>query len=186
MIFDSVGLPSSLLSKSINFPNFSPHFIIQFVRILKEYLKYTLILRGFDPCSPLYYLIRVYFIKMMSLVIFLTHVCVFLMTSRSCFVNTRWTHLVYGNLMKIKRRWLHDSLCTRENVPKYEHSDEGLKMMHKYVNLTPSITSELLIKNEEAHQMNMPNFHLFIPLFLNSVEYFQMFQSIKPYGHLNP
>ena len=36
MIFDSVDSFSSLLSKNINFPNFSPHFIIRFDLISKD------------------------------------------------------------------------------------------------------------------------------------------------------
>ena len=35
-IFDSVDSPSSLLFKSINFPNFSAHFIILFDQISKD------------------------------------------------------------------------------------------------------------------------------------------------------
>ena len=47
--------------------------LIEFQRVLQN----TLILHGFDPYSPLYYLIRDYFSKFASLDFILTRVCVF-------------------------------------------------------------------------------------------------------------
>ena len=57
VIFYSVDLPSSSLSYYIKTHNFSPHFIVRFHQILKNTSKNTFILHGFDPYSPLCYLI---------------------------------------------------------------------------------------------------------------------------------
>ena len=52
VIFYSVDLSSSYISKNIEITNLSPQFII---RVFKEFFKNILILRGFNPYSPLYF-----------------------------------------------------------------------------------------------------------------------------------
>ena len=56
----------------------------------KEIIKINLIPYGFDPYSPLYPSIRIYFLKLVSLILILTLKRVFSMTSRSQFV-TLWS-----------------------------------------------------------------------------------------------
>ena len=52
--------------------------IISLFSLIKEYIKNGLILRGFDPYSPLYSSIHDYFFKLMSLVIIIdAYPCVF-------------------------------------------------------------------------------------------------------------
>ena len=53
--------------------------LISFVIFIEfeEHLKKTLILRGFDPYSPLYYLIFYYYLKLVSLEYVLTRPRVF-------------------------------------------------------------------------------------------------------------
>ena len=51
-------------------------YLIEF----EELPKNTLILRGFDPYSPLYSLIRNYFSKLVSVEYILTSICVLSMT----------------------------------------------------------------------------------------------------------
>ena len=59
----------SSFSKFIKIPNFLPQFIVRFDQIFNEFLKNTLILRGFNHYPPLYSLICDYFSKLVSLVI---------------------------------------------------------------------------------------------------------------------
>ena len=62
---------SSLLSENIKIPNFYLHFIsIMFDLIEFQNVSRNLILSGFDPYSPLYYLIHDYLIKLVSLIFF--------------------------------------------------------------------------------------------------------------------
>ena len=53
----------------------------------EEDLKNTLILRGFDPYSPVCYLIRDYFPELVSFEVFLTRLHVYLTTSWICLIN---------------------------------------------------------------------------------------------------
>ena len=78
VIFDSVDLYLSSLSKCIK--SLISHLnsssdLIKF----QEHLENTLILYGFDPYSPLNYLIHDYFSKLVSLELFLTLIHVYSM-----------------------------------------------------------------------------------------------------------
>ena len=76
----------SSLSKSFKIPNFSPQLCLPIWSNTKEYLKNTLILCGFDPYSPLCYLIHDYFIKLVSLIFFM-RIYLYSMIVWTCFVK---------------------------------------------------------------------------------------------------
>ena len=87
VIFYSVDLSLSNLSKFIK--SLISHVNSSFDLIeFEEYLENTLILRGFDPYSPLYCLIHDYFLYFVSLELFLTRLSVYSTTSWNCLVNT--------------------------------------------------------------------------------------------------
>ena len=86
MIFDSVDSPSSYLSKNIEYLSsylISTSDLIDF----NEFFENIIILCGFDPYSPLYYLVCNYLSKWVSLELVLTLIQVFSMTSRIHFIN---------------------------------------------------------------------------------------------------
>ena len=87
VIFDSVDTSLSYLSKSTIFPNLYHQFIVRFDQIPKDLSKIPYFPCGFDPYLPLYPLIRVNFIKMGSLVLFLTQIGVQLMTTLICSIK---------------------------------------------------------------------------------------------------
>ena len=82
MIFYSINLSFSYLSKSIKFPNFSLEFIIHFDQNFNKFFENTLILCEVNPYSPLYYLIHDYLSKLVSLELVLKSLCVYSTTLR--------------------------------------------------------------------------------------------------------
>ena len=71
VIFDFVDFSMSIFSKITKIYNFSPQLLVQFLSNLKNTLENILILRGYDFYSLLYYLIRDYNLKLVSLEIIL-------------------------------------------------------------------------------------------------------------------
>ena len=86
VIFDSMDLPSSLLSKNINCPNFSPSSIIRLDKISKDISKFPY----FSKDSTLIhqcYSIRDYFIKLVILGLVLTKIGVYSTITQICSIN---------------------------------------------------------------------------------------------------
>ena len=124
VIVDSVDLPSSYLFKNIKIPHFSLISLSDLIEF--QGIKKTLILCEFDPYSPLYYLIHDFNIKLVSLVIVLTCVCVYSTTTRIHFVTSHtfrspWhSSLPSKNLLYVNRASRYITfLCKFHNYVKH-------------------------------------------------------------------
>ena len=93
-------------------------FIIWFDQIWRNSSKNTLIICGCDPYSPLNYLIRDYFSKLVSLELVLTCLCLYSMTSRIHLVSN-----LHGTLLRSRLKLrifflLHQAIYTLKQSPR--------------------------------------------------------------------